>query len=163
MGVFGSIFNLGPQGSRYRKAKFKLERAQANKAIQDIESQQRLRAVEDPREQAHMKQSMFARGLGKSTISDQDTSRLTGQQKARNEALTRSLHVATRYKQYLKKRQRYERKSVYSQMLDSLLSMVPLIGGGGQGNQTALGDSSQMSYSGSGGVGDYDYGGGSFV
>ena len=158
MGVFQSIFNFGPQGSWYRKAKFKLERAQANKAIQDIMSQQKLRKTEDPREQAHMKQSLFGRGIGKSTIADQDTARLTGQQKARNDALTRSLHVATRYKQYLKKRQRYERKSVYAQMLDSLLSMVPLVGGGGQGNQTALGDNSTMN----GDPGDYDFGVGTF-
>ena len=79
MNIFSSIFSMGPQGQRMKKAKFRLERAAANKAIADIGSQQTLRQTEDPREQAHMKQSMFARGLGNSTIRDQDTARLTGQ------------------------------------------------------------------------------------
>lgn len=154
MGVFQSIYNIGPQGSRYRKAKFRLERAQANKAIQDIQSNIELRKTEDPREQAHMKQSLFGRGLGKSTIAEQDTSRLTAQQAARNAALDRALHVATRYKKYLKKRQRYERKAVYAQMLDSLVSLAGGIGMGG-GAAGIGGDAGGMSYSGSGGIGDF--------
>lgn len=145
MGVFQSIYNIGPQGKRYRKAKFKLERAQANKAIADIQSQQELRKVEDPREQAHMKQTLFGRGLGKSTIAEQDTSRLTGQQAARNAALDRAMHAAVRYKQYIKKRQRYERKAVYAQMLDSLVSLAGGIGGGG-GSTLGIGENTGTDY-----------------
>jgi hypothetical protein len=166
MNIFSSIFSMGPQGQRMKKAKFKLERAAANKAIADIGSQQALRKVEDPREQAHMKQSLFGRGIGKSTIADQDTARLTGQQSARNAALERAMHVAVRYKQYLKKRQRYERKSVYAQALDTIVSAAMMVGTMGMsGGNTAQsqGTGSPMSYSGSGGMGDYDYGGGSFV
>lgn len=165
MNIFSSIYSMGPQAQRMKKAKFRLERSAANKAIQDIVSQQELRKTEDPREQAHMKQSLFARGLGKSTIAEQDTARLTGQQRARNEALDRALHVASRYKQYVKKRQRYERKSVYAQALDTIVSAAMMVGTAGIGGGDApasQGAGAPMSYSGSGGMGDYDYGGGAW-
>ena len=158
MNIFSSIFSMGPQGQRMKKAKFKLERAAANKAIADIGSQQTLRKTEDPREQAHMTQTMFARGLGKSTIRDQDTARLTGQQEARNAALKRAMHVAVRYKQYLKKRQRYERKSVYAQALDTIVSAAMMVGTMGlSGGNTAesQGTGGPMSYSGGGDISDY--------
>jgi hypothetical protein len=160
MNIFSSIFSMGPQGQRMKKAKFRLERAAANKAIQDIASQQKLRLTEDPREQAHNKQTLFARGLGKSTIADQDTARLTGMQEARNQALERAMHVAVRYKQYLGKRQRYERKSVYAQALDTIVSAAMMVGtmglSGGDAPQSQ-GAGQPMSYSGGGGISDYGY------
>lgn len=162
MNIFSSIYSMGPQAQRMKKAKFRLERAAANKAIADIEGQQRLRKVEDPREQAYLKQGLFGRGLGKSTIAEQDTARLTGQQAERNAALRRALHTAVRYKQYLKKKQRYERKSVYAQALDTIVSAAMMVGtmgiGGGSAPQSQ-GTGAPMSYSGSGGIGDFDYGG----
>lgn len=156
MGIFQSIYNIGPQGARYRKAKFKLERAQANKALRDIESQQAFRLTEDPRELVHQKQGMWARGLGKSSINDQNRERLETIQRMRREQLDRAHHVAVRYKQYIKKRQRYERKSVYSQMLDSLLSLVPFIGGAGQGDSTPEAQPS-YDYGGNQGTSSSDY------
>jgi hypothetical protein len=160
MNIFSSIYSMGPQAQRMKKKKFKLERAAANKTIADIGSQQTLRKTEDPREQAHLMQSMFARGLGKSTIRDQDTARLTGQQEARNAALKRAMHVAVRYKQYLKKKQRYERKSVYAQALDTIVSAAMMVGtmglSGGDAPQSQ-GTGGAMSYSGGGGIQDYGY------
>lgn len=161
MNIFSSIYSMGPQAQRMKKAKFRLERAAANKAIADINSQIELRKTEDPREQAYLKQGLFGRGIGKSTIAEQDTARLTGQQRARNEALQRALHVAARYKQYVKKKQRYERKSVYAQALDTIVSAAMMVGTMGLSGGDAPGSQGTgapaMSYSGSGGIGDYGY------
>lgn len=156
MNIFSSIYSMGPQAQRMKKAKFRLERAAANKAIADINSQIELRKTEDPREQAYLKQGLFGRGIGKSTIAEQDTARLTGQQRARNEALQRALHVAARYKQYVKKKQRYERKSVYAQALDMIVSVAMTAGVSGSGGSQGTG-APTMSYSGGGGIGDYGY------
>lgn len=158
MGIFQTIGDIADTG--FKKAKSRLERARANQAIADITSQQELRKTEDPREQAYNKQTLFARGLGKSTIADQDTSRLTGQQAARNAALARALHVAVRYKQYLKKARRHERVSQWLGILDGLVSLATA-GGGGGATAFSGGAGASAEYGlGAGASGEYGFGGG---
>ena len=151
MGIFQGIYSIGPQGQKYRKSQSRLERAQINARIQGIQNQINFRKKEDPREHSQLKHSAWGRGLGKSSIAEQDKERLSSIQKIRNADLSSAMHVAVRMKQYLKKKRRHERNSAYLAVLDELVSMVPFFGGsGGQtpeasGGLTAQGGSAYPS------------------
>lgn len=160
MGLFQSIFTAS-SGGLYKKQR-KLQNAQAQKQIDDVQRAIDTRATEDPREQASLKQGLWGRGLGKSTISDQDTARLTSQQATRNQSLAQGLDIAYKNKQYLKSKARYDRTSQYIGILDSVISLAAGAGGGNQAGAPG--------YGGGGGGGsegynwgaytDYGYGGG---
>lgn len=130
MGLFQSIGDLANTG--FQKSRRRLERASANKAIADISAQQEFRKREDPREQAHLKQSAWARGLGKSSIADQDKERLTLMQGDRSAALDRAMHLAVRNKQYIKKKHKHEKVSMWLGLLDGIISLAAGAGGGSQ-------------------------------
>jgi hypothetical protein len=84
MGIFGDISNdvfnnvyMAP----LRRKQNAHAREQLTHAIDKAQWQSDfLQNTEHPRQQAAMKQSMFGRGLGKSTIYDQDKDRLSQQQ-----------------------------------------------------------------------------------
>lgn len=84
MGIFGDISNdvfnnvyMAP----LRRKQNAHAREQLTHAIDKAQWQQQYLAnTEHPRQQAQLNQSMFARGLGKSTIADQDKDRLSQQQ-----------------------------------------------------------------------------------
>ena len=152
MGLFQSIFAISSKGRRLGVHQRRLENAQADRAINDVQRQQDTRAVEDPREQASLKQGLWGRGLGKSTIAEQDTSRLTGQQERRNASLAEAHKVAQYNKEYIKFKQKYDRESRYYQLVDSIISIAAGAGGGAQTSQGGGFDS------GGGSGGNYDYG-----
>ena len=144
MGVFQAVFALGGKGSGYRKAARKLERSQANARIEKLTRAINFRATEDPRERAHQNQTLFARGIGKSTIAESDKTRLATIQEMRNADLERDLDLARKYKKYINKKHSYENKAVYAAALDGILSIALGAGGGA----SAVG----------GGGGEYSYG-----
>jgi hypothetical protein len=128
MGLFQSIGDLANTG--FQKSRRRLERAQANKAISDVTRAQEFRKREDPREQAHLKQSAWARGLGKSSIEEQDRDRLTGMQKDRNDSLDSALHLAVLNKRYIKKKHKHEKVSMWLGLIDGIISLAAGAGGG---------------------------------
>ena len=130
-GIFGSILGLTPKAQKYKKAMRKLQRNEADNRINEANRQIAFRATEDPREQANLKQTSFARGLGKSTIFDQDKDRLTQIQTQRNTRLGEAHAQATLYRQMLSHKFALERRSQYIQIIDSILG----IAGGGQGGE----------------------------
>jgi hypothetical protein len=79
----------------------------------NIQDTQAHRAVEDPREQAHLNQSMWGRGLGKSTIATQDMERLKGIQGRRNAALERQALIAAKEISLYKKYWRHKRRRAW--------------------------------------------------
>ncbi len=131
MGLFQSIGDVA--NTSYQKSRRKLERAAANKAIADVSAQQEFRKREDPREQAHLKQSAWARGLGKSSIAEQDKERLTLLQSDRMAGLERAMHMAKLNKKYIKKKHKHEKISMWLGVLDGIISLAAGAGGGGQG------------------------------
>lgn len=133
-GIFGSILGLTPKAQKYKKSMRVLERQQADNRINEVARQQDFRTKEDPREQAMLKGEMFGRGLGKSTIFDQDQDRLTTIQGNRNAALTEAAKYAKEYRKMLNFKFAYERRSQYIQIIDSILG----IAGGGQGGGPGL-------------------------
>lgn len=155
MGLFQSIGDLA--NSKLRKRKWQYQMAQAKGAIEGTKAQIAFRQREDPREQAHLKQTAWARGLGKSSIADQDKARLDAMQLDRTNALNRQLDVQQKYVRYLKKAKKHETTSMWLGLLDGVISLAAGAGGGGQGQPGV--EAPEYSYDwGSGGAGDYSYG-----
>jgi len=160
MGIFQTIFTAA-SGGLYKKQR-RLQNAQAQKQIDDVQRAIDTRATEDPREQASLKQGLWGRGLGKSTIAEQDTQRLSDQQTRRNQSLAQAMDIAHKNKQYLKSKAKYDRTSMYIGILDSIISIAAGAGGGntaappggGGGGGYGSGGYDYGSYS------DYGYGGG---
>ena len=140
MGLFTNVSTrLSKSGRNLRKKEFDQAKRQARHQIDSIMGEQAFRAGEDVREQVGLKQGMFARGLGKSTIHDQDKGRLDLIHKNRNEALERSLQIAHKNLSLIKKRWRYSKRIQWAQSVDDLLSLVggaATIYGGATGNAT---------------------------
>ena len=89
-----SMFN--PTQRRLDRKGYSAEKARAQAALDEIESEQGFRQLEDPREQKELKQSLFGRGLGKSSIATQNTARLSDIQARRRASLGRQRDLALR-------------------------------------------------------------------
>lgn len=134
-GIFGSILGLTPKAQKYKKSMRVLQRQQADSRINEIQRQQDFRTKEDPREQAMLKGQMFGRGLGKSSIFDQDKDRLSMIQGNRNAGLAEGAAYAKEYRKMLNFKFAYERRSQYIQIIDSIIGVW---GGGGTGGGSEL-------------------------
>jgi hypothetical protein len=130
-GIFGSILGLTPKAQKYKKSMRVLQRQQADNRINEIGRQQDFRAKEDPREQAMLKGQMYGRGLGKSSIFDQDRDRLTTIQGNRNASLEEGMKYAREYRKMINFKFATERRSQYIQIIDSIIGLA----GGGQGGE----------------------------
>ena len=130
MNIFGSIYGA-VHGPALRRKQFALERRAAAERTWSIERQQEFRRAEDPREQAKLKQSLWGRGLGKSTISQQDTDRLSDIQRRRNEGLEGAHRVSVLHEQYIRAKHKYQRRSQYAEYLDTIVNVA--LGASGAG------------------------------
>lgn len=164
MGIFTTVGALfGSRGRKVARAQMALENEKADFAEKSALRAQEYRKLEDPREHAHLKQTAFARGLGKSSIEVQDRERLTMQQSQRNEMIAHQLKTARLYKEYLKKKRKYDKYNKYAQLLDSIIGVVGGVSFGpeGQAPGSGGGDNYQSGNYDWGGSGDYTYGGNS--
>lgn len=127
MGEISRMGTMTGAGKRYKKAAYKLEKMRARAAIADIRGAIEFRGTEDPREQANLRQGAFARGLGKSTIEQQDRARLTDIQARRMAALRRGEDIAVKGLALIKKRRKAQREQQYWDMADAAASAI--IGG----------------------------------
>ena len=141
MGIFTGIGMVTPDASRYKKYIRGLELMQAKKMLTGAKNAIAFRKIEDPREKAHQKQTMFARGLGKSTIFDQDRERLELMQSQRNDMNAQNLRYAQKYRTMIKKKHHWEKISQYYEMIDGIIGLAS----GGSG-------SASMSFGGGGGA-----------
>lgn len=155
MGFFQGVLNLTPKAQKYKKELRKYERRQADARIEAVNRAIDFRKTEDPREHAHLNQSMWARGLGKSSISDQNKARLDQIQAHRNAGLASDLDLAIRGKKIVKAKAKYARRSQYIEMLDSIISLAAGAGGSGAGGIGGGGGEE----GGGGGGGNYSFGG----
>jgi hypothetical protein len=125
MGLFTNVSTrLSKSGRSLRKKEYEQSKYIARANIDSIKEAQAFRDIEDPREQAAMKQGMFARGLGKSSIADQDKTRLDLMHKQRRDQLNRGLHIAEKGLSLIKKRMTYSKRIQWAQSVDDLLSLV---------------------------------------
>lgn len=161
MGIVTSIGGLfSPRIKKYQRSIKNLEKQRAANMVANANRALQFREQEDPREQAHMKQSMFARGLGKSTIHDQDKARLDMIQSQRNQRLKEAQTYAYAYKKMIRRKHDYEKVNKYMQIIDSIISIAAGAGGGPSQdpNYTGNGDYGGGGGGGYGGGGDYSGG-----
>ncbi len=105
-------------GRKLARKEKSFQKAQQHAQIADIESEMAFRQTEDPRERVALKQSMFGRGLGKSTIATQGATRLGDMQARRRAALERQKDLAHRGLSLIKLRARAARRFLPYDILD---------------------------------------------
>lgn len=144
MALASFVKRFSSTGRRLARKERGYQKAQAHAQIADIESQLAARAQEDPREQSMLKQSMFGRGLGKSTIATQNMKRLTENQARSRAALQRNLDLAHRGLSLIKLRARAARRFLPYDILDEVGStaaqgaeLAAGMGGGGGATGTS--------------------------
>lgn len=125
----------------------KLQRSQANFGIQRASNALQTHIEETQRSGALLGQTLASRGLGKSSIAEQETARFNRLSERRRGELEKGLHIAKKYKSYLKARHRFERISLYTGTMDFLGDMLMGAGaasggGGGGGGSVGAGASS---------------------
>ena len=152
MGVFGtisnSVYKVGP-GRKLAKKAHRLQKAKINYAIAQNQRQMDfLEQKEHPRQQAFLKQSMFGRGLGKSTIFDQDKDRLSTIQSNTMQTLAERRHILYRTKAYMKKQRKVERVKLYMDIGADVLDTALSIWTGGMNQPNAVANSDYGSFSG---------------
>ena len=96
-----------------RRAQASYQKNQIRARIADIESQIGFRTLEDPRERAQLNQSMFGRGLGKSTIATQNQARLADIQARRIAVLQRQKALGEQGLSLIRKQARAQRRFSY--------------------------------------------------
>jgi hypothetical protein len=135
-GVVNSIFQPGlMQGKR------KLERAQANSNIEGLYNAMQTHQEQTIKGGAELNQSMYGRGLGRSTLATQEKTWFADQRGRQMYDLQNRFHIAQMYKSYLKKRHRYERYNYYAGMMDlavntALTAVSMILGGAGKSSTT---------------------------
>lgn len=111
MALLFDLYNqFNPARRRYQKAEYGLEKARAHAALDQTNREIGFRQLEDPREQAEMRQSLAARGLGKSSIADQNKGRLTDMQARRMAALGDQRNLQERGLSLIRKQRRLNRR-----------------------------------------------------
>lgn len=132
----GDIFSgwtqtiLGPKVQRKQRS---LERSRANFGIQQASNALQTHIEETQRSGALLGQTLAARGLRKSSIAEQETARFQRLSERRRGELEKGLHIAIKYKKYLKSRHKLQRATYYAGMmdlaLDTALTAIGLAGG----------------------------------
>ena len=95
---------------RQQKMQMALEKDRAEAALASTRSEQEFRSLEDPREQAQLRQSMYGRGMGKSSIATQEGARLTDMQARRNAALASQRGLQESGLSLIRKQRKYARR-----------------------------------------------------
>lgn len=118
------ILSRRPTYRKLEREERKLESLRAHAALAGIREERAFRETEDPREQAMLRASMFGRGLGKSTIAEQEAGRLTGIQARRRAVLARQEEMALQGISILRKRRKAAKRQVYPQLGMAFLADV---------------------------------------
>lgn len=131
--LFDLYNQYNPARRRYQKAEYSLEKARAQAALDQTNREIGFRQLEDPREQAEMRQSLAARGLGKSSIADQNKGRLTDMQARRMAALGDQRNLQERGLSLIRKQRRLNRRQQWFDIAGSFIKT------GEQAGQMAMG------------------------
>lgn len=125
-----------PTFKRLKRLEAERESLAAHGALRGIEEEQAFRETEDPREQAALRASMFARGLGKSTIASQEQARLTAIQQRRRAHLARQQEIAQKGIHILRARRKMAKRMVLPQFFAALQADAAAIAGAMAGAPT---------------------------
>lgn len=164
MGIFTGIGMITPDASRMKRAIRSLEKRRAHMMIEQSKNNLENFKRDAPRAQAGLKQGMFARGLGKSTIFEQDKARMDRMQEQQLSMLEQQAKYARRYLTYIHKKHHWEKVSQYYEAIDGIIGLA---GGASSSPSMSYGadpySSGGMVGGGGGGAVSYGaYGGGAY-
>ena len=114
------------------------EKARAQAALDQTNDEIGFRGLEDPREQAQMRQELAARGLGRSSIADQNRARLTDIQARRMAALNRQKGIEEHGLSLIKRRRKHARRIFPLQLLSQAVEAGKEISTGAPGGSQQL-------------------------
>lgn len=158
-GIFSGMVDTGynlTAGRKIAKREYSIQRQRLGSAMNQINRNIAFRQdIEDPRERAMLNQSMYARGLGKSSISDQDKARLGTIQENRLTSLRDQYDILRRTRSLMKRKRRYGRYKLYADVVADVLDTALAVYTGGMtgvSDPSTAGEASR----GGGGMGGMD-------
>lgn len=121
-GIVMSAFNLfDPNAKRYKKARWSNMRNNAQLRINNIARQQAAFTDESARNTEELKQDMYSRGLGNSSIGTENEAYYERVKERTNAGLADEMQNAENNRRMVNAQINYERKSGYVQLIDSIV------------------------------------------
>ena len=136
--AYGLLSKYNPAKLRLDRRRERLEKAQLAESYRGAQSDREFRQLEDPREQAELKQSLFGRGLGKSSIAQRDTARLSDIQSRRMAALQAREEISRKGLSLFRKQRKFNKRMIPLDILGMMIS---------SGNQATSGGAERASAS----------------
>ena len=161
-GIFSGMVDTGynlTAGRKVAKREYSINRQRLGAAMGQIDRTINFRRnIEDPRERAMLNQGMYARGLGKSSISEQDKERLNTIQQNRITALADQFDILRRTRSLMKRKRRYGRYKLYADVIADVLDTALAVYTGGMTGTASPSTAGEANRGGGGGQGMGDIG-----
>jgi len=134
-GIFSGMVDTGynlTAGRKVAKREYSINRQRLGSAMDQLQRGMAFRRdIEDPREKAMLNQGMYARGLGKSSIAEQDKARLGVIQQNRIQAMGEQFDILRRTRSLMKRKRRYGRYKLYADVVADVLDTALAVYTGG--------------------------------
>lgn len=123
-GALGSLPQLyslfGTRPRRNRREAMRMQKARAKYGVEDLQAALETHKEETERERAFLKQSLFGRGMGKSSIATQEMSRQERLALRREAAMRRQLALAERGLALVRSRAKHEKRMEQMEMISGI-------------------------------------------
>jgi len=133
-GIFSGMVDTGynlTAGRKVAKREYSINRQRLWSIADPRRCMAFRRDIEDPREKAMLNQGMYARGLGKSSIAEQDKARLGVIQQNRIQAMGEQFDILRRTRSLMKRKRRYGRYKLYADVVADVLDTALAVYTGG--------------------------------
>lgn len=125
MGLFTEgFFKRSSSGRRLAKREYEFQKDQARHAQQSAQAALELHKTESFRNRALLSQSLYGRGLGKSSIADQDMARLIKVQWAQRDSIKRQREMARKGYSLIKFRKTHAQRQAWAETLDAVVGIA---------------------------------------
>jgi hypothetical protein len=162
-GIFSGMVDTGynlTAGRKVNKREYSIQRQRLGSAMDQLQRGMAFRRdIEDPRERAMLNQGMYARGLGKSSISEQDKARLGTIQSNRLTQMNEQFDILRRTRSLMKRKRRYGRYKLYADVVADVLDTALAVYTGGMTGVSDPSTAGEASRGGSSMMGMGDIGG----
>lgn len=134
-GIFSGLVDTGynlTAGRKVAKREYSINRQRLGAAMDQYQRGMAFRRdIEDPRERAMLNQGMYARGLGKSSIAEQEKQRLGTMQSNRLKTMEEQFDILRRTRSLMKRKRRYGRYKLYADVVADVLDTALAVYTGG--------------------------------
>ena len=159
-GLFSGMVDTGynlTAGRKINKREYSIQRQRLGAAMDQLQRGMSFRRdIEDPRERAMLNQGMYARGLGKSSIAEQDKARLGTIQSNRLRGMEDQFDILRRTRSLMKRKRRYGRYKLYADVVADVLDTALSIYTGGMTGTASPSTAGEANRGGGGGMGGMD-------